>query len=156
MQDMLVELHRVPTKARRWYVPIIGYMIDLAVVNSWLVYRRHAESLKQTGHLDSETVVLRSKQFRVEISKSLQGQDAAPSSAGGRKNRIKTVIQKPRGFRPDSTLRFDSKDHFPDYVEANGRCKFCPNGSTRMKCVKCDIYLCLVPKRNCFRHFHHK
>lgn len=54
LNDMLVEYHRSPTKARRWYMSVIGYFLDLALVNAWLLYRRHARLLKEDHELDEE------------------------------------------------------------------------------------------------------
>ena len=34
------------------------------------------------------------------------------------------------------------------------RCRHCKDGFSTAKCSKCNIYLCLVKKRNCFADFH--
>jgi len=44
---MLVELTRTPTRSKRWYLCLVGYMLDVAAVNSWLLYKRHIESLQR-------------------------------------------------------------------------------------------------------------
>ncbi|CAK6972417.1 piggyBac transposable element-derived protein 2-like isoform X2 [Scomber scombrus] len=36
LSDMLVHLY----KSRRWYVPLFGYILDLCITNSWLVYKK--------------------------------------------------------------------------------------------------------------------
>ena len=49
LHDMLVQLHRSPTRSRSWYYPIIGYCIDLAVVNSWFLYKRQLASIREVA-----------------------------------------------------------------------------------------------------------
>jgi len=139
---MLVQLNRLPTRSRRWYLPLIGYMVDLSLINSWLLYRRHVESLGQPHR------VLPSKEFRLAVSKSLRG---APKQHI--KKVAKKLIQEPRGFRPDSSVRFEGQ-HSPIYGDKQARCKLCCDGKTKVKCPKCQVYLCFTPLRNCFQHFH--
>lgn len=144
LSDMLVELYRVPTRARRWYFAIIGYLLDLAVVNSWLVYRRHGESLGVPAKLSS-------KDFRLSISKALRNKGQKPQTQN--LGRIK-VIKKPRGHRPDDDTRYDQKGHWPLHEPRQNRCKYCPTGYTSIICSKCEVNLCLVGARNCFVKFH--
>lgn len=60
--DMMVALNRLPTRARRWYIPFIGYFIDLALVNSYLVYQRQAVQLKKKQEIST------CKEFRQQVS----------------------------------------------------------------------------------------
>ncbi|KAH9629018.1 hypothetical protein HF086_007503 [Spodoptera exigua] len=39
--DMLIALYRTSFKSRRWYMNIFGQMLDIAVNNAWLLYRRN-------------------------------------------------------------------------------------------------------------------
>ncbi|KAF2882367.1 hypothetical protein ILUMI_23787, partial [Ignelater luminosus] len=43
---MLIELYRMPLKFKRWYLRIFGYIIDLSVVNAWLLYKRESGKKK--------------------------------------------------------------------------------------------------------------
>src|SRR5678815_2772656 len=40
LADMLIELYRINFKSRKWYTRIFYYLLDLSVVNAWLLYRR--------------------------------------------------------------------------------------------------------------------
>ncbi|KAK3933163.1 PiggyBac transposable element-derived protein 3 [Frankliniella fusca] len=141
LHDMLVQLNRLPTRARRWYVPLIGYMIDLSLVNSWLLYRRHGASLSKPARLES-------KEFRLAVSKSLRGAPKQPPQKSP-----KNVIKEPRGYRPDLALRFEGQ-HSPVFEAKQARCKLCTDGKTKVKCPKCQVYLCFTPNRNCFMTYH--
>ena len=46
--DMLVHFHRTPMKSKRWYLRLFGYIIDLCVVNAWLLYKRDLMALKES------------------------------------------------------------------------------------------------------------
>ncbi|KAL1466035.1 hypothetical protein MTO96_042988, partial [Rhipicephalus appendiculatus] len=39
--NMLVELYRCDIRGRRYYLRIVFHIIDICVVNAWLLYRRH-------------------------------------------------------------------------------------------------------------------
>ena len=38
--DMFLELYRIDLKSKEWYMRIFFYVLDLATVNGWLLYRR--------------------------------------------------------------------------------------------------------------------
>src|SRR5678816_3110210 len=40
LADMLIKLYRINFKSRKWYTRIFYYLLDLSVVNAWLLYRR--------------------------------------------------------------------------------------------------------------------
>ena len=59
---------------------------------------------------------------------------------------------------PNSDVRLDQFCHFPCAINGLGqRCKMegCKRQSC-IKCKKCDVFLCLTNKRNCFKAFHVK
>lgn len=149
LSDMLVELYRIPSRARRWYFAIFCYLIDLAIVNAWLQYRRDNSS---------QTKVLDLKHFRLDVSQGL-----AARSTTRRRGRPsfeespapKKQIKKPSIQRPHEELRFDGTDHWPVYGD-KGRCRNCTNGYTTIKCSKCNMLLCFTSKKNCFVQFHKK
>ena len=59
---------------------------------------------------------------------------------------------------PNSDVRLDQFRHFPCAINALGqRCKMEDwKGRSCIKCEKCDVFLCLTNKRNCFKAFHVK
>ncbi|XP_046986083.1 piggyBac transposable element-derived protein 2-like [Schistocerca americana] len=60
LAGMLIELYRIPMKTRRWYMRLFGFMLDLSVVNTWLVFRSES--------LDKKTSL---KSFRADIANGL-------------------------------------------------------------------------------------
>ena len=52
LADMLISLCRTAFKTKRWYIKVIFHLVDIAKVNSWLVYRRHCDQLKIQKNLN--------------------------------------------------------------------------------------------------------
>ncbi|XP_018020808.1 piggyBac transposable element-derived protein 3-like [Hyalella azteca] len=44
--DMLIELYRIDFKSKKWYMRIFLYLLDMSVVNSWLLYKRNCHVMK--------------------------------------------------------------------------------------------------------------
>ncbi|KAL2077611.1 hypothetical protein ACEWY4_027115 [Coilia grayii] len=145
LSDMLVQLYKTPAKSRRWYLPIFGYILDLCVANSWLVYKRDC------GLLSEKPMSL--KRFRVAVAHSLQKVNKPvgrpPSSSPPQRSAPRRVLASPQ---PD--VRYDNIGHFPCHTEKRGRCNICPKGVSRWKCSKCNVFLCLNAKQNCFVAYH--
>ncbi|XP_054259863.1 piggyBac transposable element-derived protein 3-like [Macrosteles quadrilineatus] len=46
LHDMLVELYRIDIKVKRYYMRIVMHLLDMSVVNAWIVYRRDLSLLE--------------------------------------------------------------------------------------------------------------
>jgi hypothetical protein len=53
-------------------------------------------------------------------------------------------------------IRYDCFNHFPFWSETKSRCQLDKKHYTFVKCSKCDVFLCLLNKRNCFHDYHHR
>lgn len=150
LSNMFIELYRTPTKAKRWYLPIFGYIIDVAVSNAWILYRRDVTDLGIQKYMPL-------KVFRCLISEGLR---TANKPRRGRPTveeagQSPKVIRRPVIARPVDDSRYDQIGHFPIHAP-KGRCRFCTNGSGRVQCMKCKVMLCFNSERNCFLRFHTK
>lgn len=146
--NALMGLYKTPGKAKRWYFSIFTYILDICVVNAWLLYRMDCVALNKK-HMPL-------KKFRLEISEALsrtgkESRKGRPSSAAASVPKIKN----PTVPRPDDTSRTDCFAHWPTHT-TKGRCRHCVSGTSRLKCEKCDTRLCLTEKKNCFKAFHEK
>ncbi|XP_061591810.1 piggyBac transposable element-derived protein 2-like [Cololabis saira] len=155
LSDMLVHLYKTPAKSRRWYFPLFGYALDLSISNSWLVYKRDC------GLLNEKPMPL--KRFRLAVAHSLRrAKKPAPrvGLASSASPPPQTSFQKkrlsPRAPRPQPDVRFDNYGHWPRHTDSRGRCNLCPKGVSRWKCVKCNVFLCLMAKQECFVTYHQK
>ncbi|CAF1130955.1 unnamed protein product [Rotaria magnacalcarata] len=157
--DMLISLYRINIRSVKYYMKIIFHLIDLSLVNAWLLYRRHC-SQNQIHTKD----VLSLLTFRIDVAKSLlQSSPPPPPVQRGRpslqnisdqNNTTIDVRAAPVPVPPTST-RIDKFDHWPVSTTKgrcrNGRCL----GYSRISCTKCKARLCLNEKKNCFKDYHH-
>jgi hypothetical protein len=143
--DMLKSLYEIDPKSKKWWHRILFHFIDVALVNSFIIYKdRSSEKIESLEH------------FRLSVMIGLIG--AAPN---------KTRKGRPSNDTPVNNfkvtvgyeIRFDNCAHLP--VHGNSRrCAFC---STRKEhhrtvwtCTLCQVGLCLSKKKNCFAKFHTK
>uniref|UniRef100_A0A3B3QTZ4 PiggyBac transposable element-derived protein domain-containing protein n=1 Tax=Paramormyrops kingsleyae TaxID=1676925 RepID=A0A3B3QTZ4_9TELE len=130
--DMLVHMYKTPTKSRRWYFPLFGYILDLCISNSWLIYKRDCALLNEKP--------ISLKRFRLAVGHCLR-QVNKPAS----KKRY-----TPRPSQPQPDVRYDNYGHLPLHCDRRGRCNLCPKGVSRWKCQKCNVFLCLNLHQQCF------
>uniref|UniRef100_A0A3B5K3G8 C2H2-type domain-containing protein n=1 Tax=Takifugu rubripes TaxID=31033 RepID=A0A3B5K3G8_TAKRU len=143
-----------------WPQAVLWYLTDLALINSWLLYRE--------GHTVT-SAPLSLMAFRLEVSKALilsSGSDALdsvpsqPLTESTRATREKSnpdlVEESPL---PDVTTRYDGLEHWPEQLGEGegGRCRFrdCQRTS-RVLCLKCCVFLCISRSSNCFLKFHNQ
>ena len=158
--DMLVALYRTGLRSKKWYLRIYFHLLDMCVVQAWLMYRRTAKSLQLP-----KKEVLSLCNFKLSVADSLmkQGKMAVGPKRGRpslEENSTEAALTKkarkgPMLPVPQKAVRTDRVDHEPIKAEKRGRCKM-PNckGSVRVMCSKCKVHLCLTATKNCFQNFH--
>ncbi|XP_077382625.1 zinc finger protein 576, tandem duplicate 1 isoform X2 [Festucalex cinctus] len=153
----LLNLYSIPvaTSPTGWPLVVLWYLTDMALVNSWLLYK-HDHPL---SFLD----------FRLAVSKALihsSGSDpqnsvlpqSSPTKAHTRTDPPNpgTVEESPL---PDAATRYDGSGHWPEQLAEGegGRCRFgdCQRTS-RVLCLKCCVFLCISRNHNCFLNFHNQ
>lgn len=156
LSDMLVSLYKTPIRSHRWYLPLFGYILDVSVVNAWLLHKREATMLNE------ELMAL--KNFRCEIASTMVKVNKKVSvgrplskSNSPRNGNTKRAAQK---RAPAADIRYDCLDHWPmpmgSEAQSRGRCASCHKGVSGFKCTKCDVFLCLKNKQMCFVEYHKK
>lgn len=144
--DMLTHLYKTPLRARRWYVKIFGYIIDLCCSNAWLIYKRDCFKFKEKP--------IRLKTFRLNVSHVWrEKKQQTPRSNRLASPRIypKDQVQVPSGSHQSSM-------HLPIFSKKLQTCKVCSNKKnvhkTKWMCSVCNISMCLTAENNCFARFH--
>ncbi|XP_039537279.1 piggyBac transposable element-derived protein 2-like isoform X2 [Pimephales promelas] len=154
LSDMLVHLYKTPMKSRRWYLPLFGYIIDVSIVNAWLMYKRDCSILKQKP--------MPLKKFRLSVAATLKGADKVPARVGrppGAKHKPQVRRPNPRVLHPTQEVRYDGVGHWPTFGTQRGRCNLCKSGVSRWRCSKCGdgkLFLCLNNKNQCFVAYHQR
>lgn len=151
--DMLTHLYKSPMKARRWYLRLFGYVLDLCTTNAWILYKRDAKALAEKP--------MPLKHFRVDISAFARGYKTRPARSL-RHSPLESFVRPKKGqksHRPADNLRFDySKFHCPIFVKQRMSCKYCSTHKdmhrSRWVCKVCQVALCHSETRNCFEEFH--
>ena len=129
--DQLISLYRTFIKSRKWTLRMVTHAIDLAVVNSWLEYRRSAE---QQGTRKKDILDL--LHFRLEVAECLVRKNK-PVNMSKKRGRPSTSSESPSSTvepaakkgpserRPPEEVQQDGLDHMPQYdtKKEASRCK---------------------------------
>ncbi|XP_055760700.1 uncharacterized protein LOC129838053 [Salvelinus fontinalis] len=157
----LLNLYHSPLSASAlcsWPQAVLWYLTDLALINSWMQYRQDHVPLPEPLNLMA---------FRLEVSKALilssgsDTQDAAPPHPPPQKLHSPGTAPDPGLLQdsplPDVATRYDGLGHWPEQLGEGeaGRCRFggCERMS-RVRCLKCCVFLCISRNHNCFLNFH--
>lgn len=164
--DMLMALYRVGHKSKKWYRPIFLWCLHLSVVNGWIHYKRDCDVLQERPQLDLLSFATRVSQALILKDKSiLQAQTrkrGRPRAESGEGNQSFTsdmeeprLSKSARQITPQLSILRDGYGHYPEMLTANKRmrCKFCAR-LTQTRCLKCKVFLCIRPERNCFLSMH--
>lgn len=129
------------------------HFFDVAVANAWRIYKIHC----QTAHVHE---VFDSLQFKLQVADDLTN---SPDRPGQNKILLKTWKVWRLKIRKMSTQIFLPRDtdrcyeYYPvfDEIENPRSCRMegCTSRS-KIRCEKCNVYLCLNRKGNCFTSFH--
>uniref|UniRef100_A0A8B9GTM1 PiggyBac transposable element-derived protein domain-containing protein n=1 Tax=Astyanax mexicanus TaxID=7994 RepID=A0A8B9GTM1_ASTMX len=122
--DSLIALYRTKIRSRKWYHRLVFHMLDLTVVEAWLLYRRDC---RDCGILLKDVLSL--AEFKAEVASCLCMEGKATLKRKGRLS-----------LGPCGIIRYDQTGHWPVWVEKKGRCKF-PNCSGIVK-VQCSKLTC--------------
>lgn len=149
LMDSLVGLYRHNIRNKKWYMRIFYHMLNVAVINAWILWRK------------SEMDVLDLLEFKSRVATGLifSGEVAMKSKKRGRPSKEGQDEMQPKirknFWKVQEEKRFDGGPHYPK--KSNGKfalkCKsmLCQS-KTRYKCGRCEVHLC----PECFESFHTK
>lgn len=155
VSDQLMEYYRAFFKSRKWTVKIEYHFIDLSCVNSFKEYDIDFRSVKAPKSLKKSLL-----DFRIEVATALL-RNIFPRTEDD-----DSLVRPQINLTPPTTsdripinhaIRLDNSGHFPikDELPQAKRCRLKCGRRTRMRCVKCNLYLCIDgPENNCFFKFH--
>ncbi|XP_039538379.1 piggyBac transposable element-derived protein 4-like [Pimephales promelas] len=132
LSDALIGYYTVLHKTRKWYRSFFYHFVDIAVVNAFILHQQMAKMKNQKP--------LTQKAFREALVRELAG--TGPEYA-------------PNRMPPACT----SDSHLPKHISGHstfGRrtCKMCKIHKTPVMCETCQVALCFVPNRDCYREWH--
>ena len=139
LSDQMKVTYEVDRRSKfRFYLCIFFDFLDIAVVNSKIVYNK-IESAPSLSSLD----------FQYSIAQTTV-----------RKFSRKRAVPLSRPSKRSRGPSFDIVDHLTDFAPSRVRCAFCLSKNvesrTYVRCITCNIALCLQKDRNCFQQYHTK
>lgn len=144
--DAMIGRQKIRIKSRKWYLKLFFHLIDITIVNAWLLARRmNAIDEKKNAW-----------QFRIDLAESLCFMP--PAKKIGRLSSAKNDFSKTKFSHtalPTYDVRLDNMDHFPQHELKRRMCRLptCKN-KTSVFCSKCGIFACFSANNNCFKIFH--
>nr|XP_020454066.1 piggyBac transposable element-derived protein 3-like isoform X1 [Monopterus albus] len=154
LTDRMMSYYRMSVRTKKWTIRMLMHFLDLALANSWLLYRQD-NTLCGTPKRD----MMQFLQFRMTVAQAYlskcgtavedaQEENAHPLQQGSR-HQITPV--------PHVSIRTTSTKHLPEMVNLKNpmRCRQTGcSGKSRVRCMTCNMFLCLQTERNCFAAFH--
>lgn len=121
------------------------------MVNAWLLYRRQ---LRLTG----ETKYIPLVNFRTEVARALLTAGKVASRKRGRPStepeQEERACKRERTVKPVDDARYDCVGHWPEHSTDKHRCALCKVAKSRVRCMKCNVALCLTNDKNHFEGYH--
>lgn len=148
--DSMLGYYRITIRSKKWYLRLFFHMLDLTVVNAWLLFRRKKQAK------------LPLLEFKAAVSEGLcrAGKSCERKRPGRPSWDVEAAIQEkkkkgPAAPMPPQDVRLDRVGHMPCWSEKRQRCKLpsC-NSLSSVVCMKCRAILCFNKDRNCFSLFH--
>lgn len=148
--DSHIGRQHIKMKSKKWYFRLLYHLVDMAVVNSWILFTSTQNEKKLTQ-----------KEFRTELAVTLcsLGMKETPKRgrplSQGNEQEARKRMKASATPRPPVPVIKDKTDHWPVWDNKRNRCKMdsC-KGNTNVKCSKCNINLCFHSKKNCFKLYH--
>lgn len=144
--DQLPAFYRNDLKTKKWYKRVVFHLLDLAIVNSWLLYRATKGLSKQLAD------------YKLQIALGLMKAEQATEDAKEQRKLGSTRLSNRASDIPGA-VRYDGVNYMPVKISQPNaqRCKMpeCKR-KTHMQCKKCQVYLCIEVDgpTNCFKRFH--
>lgn len=127
LHDQALCNYRISIRGKKWWWPLLTYIIDMCVVNAWKLYQLFCP----------EKLDLLS--FRRNITRyyllKFRG----------------SYARNPRSGSLPQGLASDKIGHYPEKLQKRKRCVVCHKRGI-WKCDKCDKTLCI--EKTCFKNFH--
>ena len=152
--DSIIGKYKIKMRSRKWYMRLFYHLLDITIINAWLLYRRCNQENNK---------LLKLADFRIELARtlcSIGGTSSTPKR--GRPSVLQQTIEckrkKPNAAAlPPQEVRLDNVCHFPIWNTTRLRCKnpTC-KAQTYVLCEKCKTALCFNKDKICFKTFHEK
>ena len=152
--DRMIACYRMSARTRKWTVRTLMHFIDLALASAWFQYRQDAAS-----NGTSKKDIMQFLDFRVSVAQAYlaavneeagdNGENETDSAAAGRLRQLVSAVPASQQRAVGMHLPLMSDKQYSMRCRSHG-CIY----KTKVKCTKCNVYLCMVAGPNCFYDFH--
>lgn len=136
--DQLRECYAIGRRSVKWWHRIFYYLVDLAIVNSFAMWKVKSADPSKCHQLD----------YRIELARQLIGGFSSRKNRGRPPNFLKQNV-------PDSVRTANVGSHMPVKHANYRRCKLCAHKKLQKRtlfvCSFCKVPLCVSP---CFVKYH--
>lgn len=151
--DRMLSFYPTTMRTKKWTIRTLIFMMDVGVVNSWLLYKQDHRDLGT--HRKN---IMQLLDFKLELAHFLLASDKGFASTESDCEALQ--LRKPAVVPlPSPSVRNLSASHMPEIVDQKSASR-CRNPGccerTKFRCCKCNLFLCLTAGRNCFKAFHKK
>ncbi|KRY21063.1 PiggyBac transposable element-derived protein 2 [Trichinella patagoniensis] len=156
LTGMLISLYRIDHKCRKWHRRVFFWAIHVSLTNSWLKYRDDCtkNGIEPENMMDLMTFMLSVSDSLIKLEKTYvtrkRGRPQAERTAEEEAGPSRSVR---RTRQPEDITRTDQTGHWPEMMATKKRCRVCQR-TCQLRCMKCDIHLCIVTGQNCFYNYH--
>ena len=141
--------YHIKILSKKWYHRLFFHVVDMTLINAWLLYRRKTDFKVMSLH-----------EFKASVAQALCKSGAVvlkrgrPSADDLRCTEISSKRAKLCTQVPCSDVQLDGFNYFPKMTTDRQRCKRDGWGAqSRIACIKCGVHLCLFGSKNAFLHF---
>ncbi|KAH8009778.1 hypothetical protein MRX96_047159 [Rhipicephalus microplus] len=151
--DRMLSFYLTNMRTKKWTIRTLIFMMDVGVVNSWLLYKPDHRELGT-----QRKSIMQLLDFKLELAHFLLASDKGFSSNESDCEALQ--LRKPAVVPlPSPFVRTLSASHMPEIVDQKSASRCRNRGCcerTKFRCRKCNLFLCLTASRNCFKAFHEK
>ncbi|XP_060880005.1 piggyBac transposable element-derived protein 4-like [Metopolophium dirhodum] len=141
--DQYMSPYSISQKSRKWWIKLFYYMVDTAIVNSYILYKESCNKNKKKyiTHLE----------FRSRLTDELIGNFSCRKKNTSSPHEQRYKKKQKLSIAHDFTA---GVNHMPKFIDKYRRCKMCSTKAkekrSNMICSTCDITLC----KQCFVPYH--
>lgn len=156
LHNRMLAHYRSYHRTNKWTVRFMEHFLDMACVNSWITYKddQLAKRVPNKDIMDMHFFKMRLSQLLILGVGPLQD----TSDSDGEEPPRKKLAGRPGNVSlPLREVRIKHALHLPQAMDLstaprcrNPGCK----ARSRIKCVHCEVFLCVAKERNCFVEFH--
>jgi len=154
--DRMMAYYCIKTCTKKWTIRLMMHFFDLSVVNAWILYRKDKQLLKLP-----RKDVFQFLDFKLDIAQTYLAANDDDDDDGVETDSSEECPPPAKRCRtvelPAAPQRTSSAKHLPEMTDTKNsmRCRMhgCSSKS-KVRCVNCNVFLCMTADRNCFVKFH--